>query len=100
MQIILPAIRGIVLIEDVCMEMRGIEERLVFCKCFKNILIYICDSVIHLRATCECVCVCVCVCVCARARVRERERERERELLKLFLPKMQRNKYKPGRKKW
>ena len=39
MQIILPAIRGIVLIEGVCMAMRKLRVRSHFCKCYKNALL-------------------------------------------------------------
>ena len=39
MQIILPAIRGIVLIEGVCMAMRRLRVCSHFCKCYKNALL-------------------------------------------------------------
>lgn len=58
MQIILPAIRGIVLIEDVCMEMGGIQVASHFCNCFKSVSF---KSVTPLCSVCLFVRVCVCV---------------------------------------
>lgn len=61
MQIILPAIRGIVLIEGVCIAVRGLWVGPHFCKhCRSALLIYNCDLAHHLSIS---VCVCMRVCV-------------------------------------
>ena len=56
MQIILPAIRGIVLTEGVCMAMRGLRVGSRFCKFYKNTLLVYNSDLPHHLSLILCVC--------------------------------------------